>query len=110
LPLSPATLARIAQGRQRFPEANAFIVTYYGTGTAYPMGVPLPTVTTVDRFGLVVAGVDGLRFRMLQPRELARAMGFSDDYVLEGTKRQQVARIGNAVCPSMAEALVRANM
>lgn len=55
--------------------------------------------------------------RMLTPRELARAMGFPDDYVIErfadGTpvpRSQQVAKIGNAVCPRVAEALVRANL
>lgn len=48
--------------------------------------------------------------RMLAPRELARAMGFPDDYVLEGTIAQQIERIGNAVCPHVAEALVRANL
>lgn len=54
--------------------------------------------------------------RMLTPRELARAQGFPDSYVLaapfEGgalTETAQRARIGNSVCPDMAEALVRAN-
>jgi DNA (cytosine-5)-methyltransferase 1 len=48
--------------------------------------------------------------RMLQPRELARAQGFGEDYILTGTKSSQVARIGNSVCPPVAEALVRANI
>ena len=55
--------------------------------------------------------------RMLTPRELARAMGFPDDYVIERfadgrevPRSQQVAKIGNAVCPRVAEALVRANL
>ena len=47
---------------------------------------------------------------MLQPRELARAMGFPDSYRLEGSKAEQVRGIGNAVCPQMAEVLVRANL
>ena len=54
---------------------------------------------------------------MLTPRELARAMGFPDDYVIERfadgrevPRSQQVAKIGNAVCPRVAEALVRANL
>jgi len=49
-------------------------------------------------------------FRMFQPRELARAMGFEDSYILMGTKEQQIARIGNAVCPQVIEAIIRANM
>jgi DNA (cytosine-5)-methyltransferase 1 len=44
-----------------------------------------------------------------QPRELARAQGFPDSYVLTGTKTQQVARIGNSVVPHVACAIVRAN-
>lgn len=55
--------------------------------------------------------------RMLTPRELYRAMGFPADYVIDRDylgnpypKNQQVARCGNAVCPAMAEALVRANL
>ena len=55
--------------------------------------------------------------RMLSPRELYNAMGFPPDYVIdrdylgnEYGKTKQVARCGNAVCPPMAEAVVRANM
>lgn len=54
---------------------------------------------------------------MLTPRELYNAMGFPVDYVIdrdyEGNvygKAKQVARCGNAVCPPMATALVRANL
>ena len=47
--------------------------------------------------------------RMLQPRELAKAQGFPDDYVLNGSKSNQVAKIGNSVVPQVAKALVRAN-
>lgn len=32
-----------------------------------------------------------------------------DDYILTGTKSNQVAKIGNSVCPPVAEAVVRAN-
>lgn len=68
--------------------------------------------------------VDGTAFyirdillRMLAPRELYNAMGFPPDYIIdhdytgkEYGKSKQVARCGNAVCPPMAEAVVRANM
>jgi DNA (cytosine-5)-methyltransferase 1 len=61
--------------------------------------------------------------RMLTPRELFRAQGFPDDYVIEGvwkeeagdwawhpfTKDVQVSCCGNSVCPDLAEALARAN-
>lgn len=55
--------------------------------------------------------------RMLAPRELARAQGFPDSYILEHgaageriTKTNQVMLIGNSVCPGVAEALARANL
>lgn len=54
--------------------------------------------------------------RMLTPRELYRANGFPDDYIIdrdytgrEYGKAKQVARCGNAVPPPFATALVRAN-
>ena len=55
--------------------------------------------------------------RMLTPRELYNAMGFPPDYIIDRDytgraygKSKQVARCGNAVCPPMAEAVVRANL
>lgn len=48
--------------------------------------------------------------RMLQPRELARAQGFDDDYILTGNQSNQVARIGNSVVPQCAQAVVGAQL
>lgn len=55
--------------------------------------------------------------RMLIPRELYRANGFPDDYIIdrdytgrEYPKFKQTARCGNAVPPPLAETLVRANL
>ncbi|EIS2367564.1 DNA cytosine methyltransferase [Salmonella enterica] len=71
-------------------------------------------LVTVD--GVVYRIVD-IGMRMLQPRELYRAQGFPDWYVIEHdfrgvkyAKDKQVARCGNAVPPQFAEALVRANL
>ncbi len=54
---------------------------------------------------------------MLQPRELYRAQGFPDEYIIdpihEGkplTKTAQVRMCGNSVCPQVARALVEANL
>lgn len=62
--------------------------------------------------------------RMLTPRELFRAQGFPDDYVIEGVwcedeagewhwqpfaKDVQVSCCGNSVCPPVAAAIVGAN-
>lgn len=50
-----------------------------------------------------------LGLRMLQPEELKLATGFEADYILLGTKADQVKAIGNSVPPHVAEAMVRAN-
>lgn len=58
--------------------------------------------------------ISDISMRMLEPRELAKAQGFPEDYVLQVddsySKSAQIARIGNSVCPVMAEVLVRANL
>lgn len=61
--------------------------------------------------------ISDITMRMLQPRELYAAMGFPPDYIIDRDytgkpypKTQQVARCGNAVCPPLAAAVVRANM
>lgn len=102
----------------RFGLVAAFLAKYYGNDR-HGQGVdePLHTIPTVDRFGLVTVTLEGepyvladIGMRMLQPRELARAQGFPDAYVLTGTKSEQVARIGNSVCPPVARALVEAQL
>lgn len=79
----------------------------------------------------VTLSIDGAEFvvvdigmRMLTPRELFRAQGFPDDYVIDGVwegintdaptfrefpKSVQVSCCGNSVSPPVAEALARAN-
>lgn len=61
--------------------------------------------------------ISDITLRMLTPRELYNAMGFPPDYIIDRDykgnaypRSQQVARCGNAVCPPMAEAMVRANL
>lgn len=61
--------------------------------------------------------ISDIGLRMLIPRELYDAMGFPHDYIIDKdingnpiTRADQVARCGNAVCPAVAEALVRANL
>jgi DNA (cytosine-5)-methyltransferase 1 len=87
-----------------------FITKYFGTALANSVNEPLDTVTTKDRFGLVQPEVDGyrldIRFRMLQPHELARAQGFPDSYKFTGTKSDIVKQIGNAVPVNLAKALI----
>jgi DNA (cytosine-5)-methyltransferase 1 len=92
-----------------FGVCEPFLTKYYGAGNgATSVQEPMGTVTTKDRFALVdpqrhAHGME-IRFRMLQPHELAAAMGF-DGYQFAGNKTEQVKQIGNAVCVHMAEAL-----
>nr|WP_237756588.1 DNA cytosine methyltransferase [Salmonella enterica] len=73
--------------------------------------------TGLVTIGGVVYRIVDIGMRMLQPRELYRAQGFPDWYVIEHdfrgvkyAKDKQVARCGNAVPPPFSEALVRANL
>lgn len=85
-----------------------FIVKFYGTANTADPDNPLPTVTCKDRFGVVhTFGLD-VRFRMLQPHELAAAMSFPKDYVFQGSKKDQVRMIGNAVAVKTAKNMVMA--
>ncbi len=100
---------------QHIGEVRAFLIKYYGQGTGQKLKTPLHTVKSHELFGLVtVAGekyrIADIGLRMLTPRELARAQGFPDSYVLTGSKKIQVAKIGNSVCPPLACALVQANV
>lgn len=93
-----------------------FLVEYYGTATSRSVNDPLGTATTKPRFGLAQPEVklDGrryrldIRFRMLQPNELAAAQGFPRGYRFTGTKTEIVRQIGNAVPCGIARALVSA--
>lgn len=96
-----------------------FLVEYYGTGAASSVDEPLKTQTGRDRFGLVqplVFESEGkkylldIRFRMLQPHELARAMSFPKGYRFVGNREQVVKQIGNAVPVGLAAALCAASM
>lgn len=106
-----------------FAEVCAFLVKYYGNGdNAVPCDRPAPTITAKDRLGIVtVYGQDyrivDIGLRMLTPRELFDAQGFPPDYIIDVDadghaypKSEQVARCGNAVCPPIPTALVRANL
>lgn len=60
--------------------------------------------------------ISDIGLRMLQPKELYKAQGFPDDYIIETdcngkfyVKSKQVARCGNAVPPPFAKVLVMAN-
>ena len=115
-------LPTITAGDGHFGEVRAFLIKYYGQGTGQDIKEPLDTVTSRDRFGMVtIKGVDykivDIGLRMLEPRELYGCQGFPDDYIIDhdytGKKyprSEQVRRCGNAVCPPIPAALVKANL
>lgn len=115
-------LPTITAGDGHFGEVRAFLIKYYGDATGQDIEKPLDTVTAKDRFGLVtIEGVDyqivDIGLRMLEPKELYGCQGFPDDYIIDHDytgktypRSEQVKRCGNAVCPPIPAALVKANL
>lgn len=100
----------------RYGVAEPYLVEFHKSGQGVQsVEKPLPTQTTKDRFGLAsplaFVGADGqtylldIRFRMLQPKELAAAMSFPKDYKFAGNREKVVKQIGNAVAVNVAKAL-----
>lgn len=112
----------ITAGDGHFGEVRAFLIKYYGQGIGQDVKEPLDTVTSRDRFGLVtINGTDykivDIGLRMLEPKELYGCQGFPDDYIIDHDytgktypRSEQVRRCGNAVCPPIPAALVKANL
>ncbi len=107
-----AYLARIRSGDDlgHWPEIRALLNEFCGYTLAED------EVLLLEISGALYYIAD-IGLRMLSPRELYNAMGFPLDYIIdrdylgnEYKKSAQVARCGNAVCPPMATALVRANL
>ncbi len=119
--LAPELPQEQAAGAQR---VAAFLVNYYGNGTALDLRDPLDTVTTRDRMALVTVQLQGvpyvitdIRLRMLKPAELFRAQGFPADYIIDRTANgtplttsAAVRMVGNSVSPPPMAALARANL
>lgn len=118
----PTITAGGGKGGQHVGEVRAFLMKYYGTGgQLQSLAAPAHTSTAKARLGLVtVAGVDyqivDIGMRMLTPRELFRAQGFPDGYVIDRladgtpvTKTDQIRLCGNSVSPPVARAILAAN-
>lgn len=103
-------------------EVRALLLKYYGTAVGQNLNDPAATITAKARLGLVTVHIGGepyviadIGMRMLQPRELYRAQGFPDSYIIGRagdriiSKTNQVKLCGNSVSPPNAAALVRAN-
>lgn len=102
----------------------AFLQKYYSLGGQdQAADEPLHTVTAKARLALVTVAIGGeawvladIGMRMLTPRELYRAQGFPDSYVIDVgvggewlSKTAQNRMAGNSVPPCWPEALIRAN-
>lgn len=103
----------------------AHLMSYYGNERdGRDVAAPLGTVTARDRHGLVTVDICGATYvlcdiglRMLTPRELYRAQGFPDTYIIDFItdngkplpKAAQVRMCGNSVPPPVYAALVAAN-
>lgn len=82
-----------------------FTAPYYNNSNPSSYADALPTLTTKDHHNMVLPDVsweyEDCFFRMLEPTEIKKAMGFPDDYIILGNKTEQVKQLGNAVtCPT----------
>ncbi|MNX49187.1 Modification methylase BspRI [compost metagenome] len=112
----------ITAGGTHLAEVRAFLIKYYGKGESAQLKLPMHTVTTHDTFGLVMVhgeeyAIADIGMRMLAPRELFRAQGFPDTYLIaidyKGkplSATAQVRMCGNSVSPYHAAAIVAANV
>lgn len=117
-------LHTVQAGGNHYAEVRAFLLGYYSGvrsgGQGSRCDEPVPTLSTVDRCGVVTVHgtpyvIADIGMRMLAPRELFRAQGFPDSYlidiIVEGkrlAKDAQVRMVGNSVCPPLAAAIARA--
>ncbi len=87
-----------------------------GLNRVSDVSAPLPTVTGANRGELAMVEPHGeydILFRMLEPHELAAAMGFNNEemtYEFAGTKTEKIKQIGNAVSVAKMKACVGAIM
>lgn len=98
-----STRRKVANGRAKL--GSRFLVAYYGSERGgRSLDRPIGTITTRDRY----AAVDGFQMRMLSVGEYRAAMGFPEAYHLPPNRRLATHLLGNAVCPPVASAVLRA--
>ena len=105
------TLERAERAIESLGRQVPFIIVYYGSDYAggwQSVDVPLRTVTTIDRFGLVTWKGDTPYLRMLQPSELLKSMGAKMAHELNhGNRRDKIKLCGNGVCSPVMEFIFR---
>ena len=125
---------RTVTAKPRFGLATCELQTAYPGMTTAQIEGALRVAEFLRKYGVqfdgpfaTVAGyvIIDIGMRMLTARELFRAQGFPEDYVIDRawvvdpktgniqeiklSKEQQIRMCGNSVCPPLAEALVREN-
>lgn len=126
----PTVTSGGGRGGGHIAAVRAFLAKYDRAGAPHSSDVELDARTAKGLAGIVTIGGEDFQIvdigmRMLSPRELFRAQGFGDHYVIdpivERTQRGkrirgplgktgQTAMAGNSVPPQLAEQLVRANL
>lgn len=86
---------------------HALVIPYRKGANPRPAGRdPLPTVSTIDSAALLHApaiAVEDCYYRMLRPREHARAQRFPDTDIITGNIGEQTMQAGNAVPCNVAQ-------
>lgn len=106
-----ATLERVETAFSALGTKEPFLLVYYGSdgsGGWQTLDEPLRTVTTLDRFALVGPSRRRHHIRMLQPVELARAMGLPKYHLMQyGTRRDRVKLCGNGICAPVMKQVIK---
>lgn len=106
-----ATIERAERAIAELGKEEPFLIVYYGSdgsGGWQTLDRPLRTITTLDRFAYVKPSNQGHLMRMLQPEELKKGMGFDSMFILnDGTRRDKIKLMGNAVCPPVMKSIVK---
>ncbi|MGO2241106.1 MAG: DNA cytosine methyltransferase [Halomonas sp.] len=106
-----ATIDRAERAITELGRNKDFIIVYYGSDYAggwQSLDVPLRTITTLDRFGLVTWEGNTPYLRMLQPPELLKAMGAGAHHHLpHGSRRDKIKLCGNGVCSPVMEMIFK---
>lgn len=107
-----ATIQRANRAIEELGPHEPFLIVYYGSdggGGWQRLTRPLRTITTVDRFAVVKPDEEnGHVMRMLQVPELLEAMGMPRKMqLIDGTRRDKIKMLGNAVCPPVMTAAIK---
>lgn len=111
--INPCSTICAGGNHQSLVVPPSWLMTYYNNGQVLPTSQAVPTVTTLDRVALLASQesdrpvtVEDCGFRMLVPHEIQAAMAFPADYVITGSRREQVKQLGNAVTPPAMQILM----